>query len=196
MAWECLLTKAFDRRFEVIADFLKGKTKDKTILDLNCGTAGTVKYLKQDYKLYYGNDIDPQYIKIAKYYKIPKTKFEVKQDRLIDMPHDILIHAGYGAGEFIKNKYESPSAIPVLKTLILDYEPRIIVFECIQDYAGFLSKEFTHFLIDNNYMVAGDKSFEIYSNQKDKKLNYRQIKAYEKKDFQLRLAHPASISAV
>jgi len=65
MAWEYLQTDKFDRRFKPIVEYLKDKTKDKVILDLDCGTAPIAKYLERDWKEYIGNDIEKEFKKQA-----------------------------------------------------------------------------------------------------------------------------------
>ena len=138
MAWEYLQTSEWDKRLEIIAKFLKGKTAGKSIFDIDCGTARLLDFIDHDFASYYGNDINPAYIAEANGRDVPNTVFETLDDKyLMDVdlnPIDILLAIGMGAGEYVINKYESKTLTDIFKRIVDEYKPGIVVAETIKAY--------------------------------------------------------------
>jgi len=135
MAWEYLQNKDFELRFRVIAAYLKGKTRDKVILDLDCGTANTVLFLEPDYKCYIGNDICKEYLKTASQYKVEKTRFYCLSDKelgdVLKEKVNVLLALGLGAGT---HPMESPTLSDSLIFFIKRDKPEIVVIEAVTEY--------------------------------------------------------------
>jgi len=130
MAWEYLETEKYKARLLPIVEFLKGKTKDKTIIDIDCGTAPLLAELEPDWKTYFGNDIDNYFITKARGRNIPKTLFLTETDDKIILNHDILICLGYGAGQDTKQPLESSTLFDSIVRLS-KFKPEIIIIEMI-----------------------------------------------------------------
>lgn len=125
MPWDYLIDKKNEGRWEIIADLIKDKVKDKVIVDVDCGIAGVVKYLK-DFKFYYGNDIEPKYIEHCKNYNIPNTEFElISDDRVRVEGIDILMVLGFGC----EGEHESTTLFNTFSRLVRIHSPEYIIFE-------------------------------------------------------------------
>lgn len=133
MAWEYL--PLMDRRLLVIAKYLKGKTKDKTIVDINCLDARLLQYINSDFKKYLGNDIQ------NKFPIHPKAEFKQLPDDVYVkeiQEVDILLYLGIGGYEIKRNALESKTATSSIRFLILKHYPQIVITECIRYYEKIL----------------------------------------------------------
>lgn len=123
MAWEYL--DEMKERVEAIANLIKDKTKDKVVVDLNCGKAPLRKLIP--YKKYIGNDII-------------NTDFEgfIQQDDKVFCRElkecDVLIHIGMGGHEITHEKLESPTSTESTNYIIQNLRPKLVVLECITEF--------------------------------------------------------------
>lgn len=163
-------------RFKLIASYLEGKTINKNIVDLNCGIAGVLKFIKPNFTSYYGNDVESKYINIAKEYNVLDTTFEVKDDKEVwfeDGKIDILMLLGYGAGEYAKGDIgESKTAIESFQKLAVYYMPEIIVIECIEAFEtkfAFMTEQ-AIYLAQRGYLIDLEASLAFGKGELDKRL--------------------------
>lgn len=150
MTWEYLEQQNFDKRFEIIVQFLKGKTKDKVIVDLDCGSAKLCKFLEPDWLTYVGNDIDEKYIRMAKEHNVPKTSFYLKSDEHVDECTDILIVMGYGGQEITHAEEESKTLNSSIKRIVEKHQPEIVILEMIKPFSICMD-DFKKFLESRGY---------------------------------------------
>ncbi|MFA6971375.1 MAG: hypothetical protein WC208_08250 [Gallionella sp.] len=157
MAWEYL--PQVDDRFKVIASYLKGKTKDKVIVDLNCLEARLTKYIDQDFAKYLGNDLQDKFPVLS------KAEFKIARDdefvRSLDRC-DILVVAGMGGWEITKEPLESKTATESARFVISTLKPQIIALESVREFEGIISflEAFTiagkYNLVLKKYLDLGD----------------------------------------
>jgi len=132
MAWEYLQTDKFDKRFKPIVEYLKDKTKDKVILDLDCGTAPIARYLERDWKEYIGNDIEKEFKKqaekngISDFWNMDDEEF-ARKIKLCD----ILLCLGMGGGDIQESEPESKTLRQSLIKIAEKCKPKIIILEGI-----------------------------------------------------------------
>jgi hypothetical protein len=134
MSWEYLQTSAFDNRLLPIADFLKGRTKNKRILDLDCGTAPLATHLEPDWRSYVGNDIRPEYSEIA---MSRGVDFRLLPDTAIAKgryPCDILLSLGLGGGDMTLEPSESPTLRDSILTISRKRKPSIVILEGVNRF--------------------------------------------------------------
>jgi hypothetical protein len=115
----------FNVRYEVVAAYLHGRTKDQVILDLNCGQAQLSHYIS-DAAAYHANDL----------YQTPSTKgihFMQCDDTEVNLACDILICLGYGAGDYTGNLWES-ATIGHSIVRLANHQPQYIVIEMSQKW--------------------------------------------------------------
>ena len=127
MAWEYL--PQMDQRLRVIASFLKGKTKDKTIVDLDCLEARLLKYIDHDFKKYIGNDILDRFP-----VSIDKTEFYLTTDeKMVDVVNEcnILLVLGAGGWEITKEELESKTLTDSVNAIIKKCRPKYVVKEAV-----------------------------------------------------------------
>ena len=132
MNWEYLQTNKFDRRFDPIVKYLKGKTKKKYILDLDGGTAPLAKYLKNDWKVYICNDTEKDFEKQA--YSNGISYFHNVEDDIISEIHpvcDILLCLGMSNTEHFASEPESKTLRQSLVKIAEKCKPEIIILEGI-----------------------------------------------------------------
>jgi len=132
MAHEYLQSKKLDKRFQIAADFLKCKTENQIIVDLNCGSSRILDYIEDDYWLYMGNDIDKTLLR-------PNTKKTVflhnKDDEIVSIvkvypfPVDILLVFGMGAGDVHESPYESPTLQKSVLEILECAQPKYLLLE-------------------------------------------------------------------
>ena len=131
MAWEYLYDK-MDFRVWTIAGYLKGKTKDKVIFDLNGMHCPLLKYIDHDYKEYIANDL--QTVFPSEY---PRCRFHTISDVLMiyRLPVvDIMIAIGIGGHEITNEPLESPTSTESTISIINKCKPSIVILENIQDF--------------------------------------------------------------
>ena len=174
MTWEYLQTEELDLRLKIIAAYLKGKTKDRVIVDLDCGTARLIKFLEKNFKLYYGNDVNEELIEIARGYGIKNSEFVVLPDNRVTEKIneiDILLMLGYGAGEYVRNDVESETLADSFKNLVAKFSPKIVIVEGIdlweRNYKAYSQikkflKEKGYLLDYETYLQIGDVPDEVY----------------------------------
>ncbi len=129
MAWEYL--PQADERFKVVAEYLKGRTKDKVIVDLNCLEARLTRFIEPDFAKYKGNDVQDKFPVLS------KGEFVIaRDDQFVQNLYrcDILIAAGIGGYEISRHPLESPTSTASTKFIIRNLQPEIIVLEAIQDF--------------------------------------------------------------
>ena len=161
--WPYLQNEIFDLRFEKAVPMI-GSVKDKVILDLNCGTARMLQYLLEDFKLYIGNDINEDFLEIAKKWKVgkPVTFILCRDDEIMSFLAgvvDIFMCFGINSGQ---NKgLESETEFETFKKVIEKFLPETVVCETWDNYVrdyGLISQR-ADFLKPFNYKEVG--SFAI-----------------------------------
>lgn len=131
MTWE-YLNEETDHRFVPIAAYLKGKTKDKMIIDLDCLEGRILNFLDHDYLGYKGNDI-----LIDRF--VGGYKATIKQQtskNFVKTIHrcDILLLLGYTGDHPEVSEKEDHDLTNSAKYMVDRFEPGIIVLECWLDY--------------------------------------------------------------
>ena len=129
MTWEYLNEKT-DHRIIPIAQYLKGKTKGKFIIDLDCLEGRILKYLEPDYMSYKGNDILTD--RFIGGYKATIKKQKSKEFVKTLKRCDILLVLGYS---HLQN--EPREDVDVADSTIhgvMTCKPEIVVLECWWDY--------------------------------------------------------------
>lgn len=137
MAWEYLEKEAYRQRLIPIVSFLEGKTKDKIIIDLDCGTAPLVSELKPDWYIYFGNDHTTKFTDEAIMRKVKNTRFSYQQDHhIVENVEqcDILLCLGYGAGDLKPEPLESSTLRGSLIKIAKKCKPEFIIIEMIQPF--------------------------------------------------------------
>lgn len=138
MAWEYL--ELMDRRLEVVADYLNGKTKDKVMVDIDCLEARLLMYITHNFKKYLGNDV---------LNKFPTVKganfFQMKDDAFVKIIDkcDILLVFGYGGYEISNEPLESATLIDSVKYLVNKTKPEIVILESVWEFEPITSKIIT-----------------------------------------------------
>jgi len=161
MAWEYLDTEKWDERFIPIANYLKDKTKNKVIIDLNCGSARLHKYLDDDFKAYIGNDTRDLDCREDIDFKCQTDGEFVKEVTQCD----ILLYIGAGGGYFTKNEDESEYGYLAFLDLVRRFRPRYIAVESIiawQEHYGFftrLEKELPWYTLVREESITVEDSF-------------------------------------
>jgi hypothetical protein len=134
--WEYLYKMDF--RAWLVAGYLKGKTKDKVIFDINCMHAPLLKYLDQDYKEYIGNDL--QMVFPGQY---PRCRFyQTTDDRMNERLEevDILVAFGIGGYEITKEPDESSTVTQSIKDIIKTHKPEIVILESVQSFSSIIEE--------------------------------------------------------
>ncbi len=166
MAWEYL--PEVDERFRVIAGYLKGKTKDKVIVDLNCLEARLTKYIEPDFAKYLGNDIQDKFPVLS------KAEFKIAKDdefvRSLDRC-DILIWTGIGGYEITKEPLESKTATESARFVISTLKPKIIALESVREFEGIISY-LEAFTIAGRYGLALKKYLDLGDSWVKKRIVY------------------------
>lgn len=138
MAWEYL--SLMDRRLEVVADYLNGKTKNKVIVDLDCLEARLLMYITHNFKKYLGNDVLNKFpsIKAANFFQMTDEKFVQTIEEC-----DILLVFGYGGFEITGEQLESQTLNDSVKYLVGKTKPEIVILESVWEFEPITSKIIT-----------------------------------------------------
>lgn len=124
-----------DSRGKTYADIIKSDVKDSIIVDLNCGKAPIFNYI-DNYKYYYGNDLQPEFItELTDLAKGKSALFELKSDKDVKLEKiDVLMLLGCGAQTLHSGPSpESNSDFLSLMRLISENNPKIVVLEFVQE---------------------------------------------------------------
>jgi GT2 family glycosyltransferase len=154
MTWEYL--PQCDKRFEIAASYLKGKTKDKVIVDLDCLEARLLKYISHDFAKYLGNDI------LVRFPNIPKTEFHpYPDDQFVAnlKKCDILCVFGHGGYEITGQNEESKTLTESIKKVVSRLEPQTVILEAVQYFEPIIGKIITkgYDLKIKEYMDLGEE---------------------------------------
>lgn len=129
-----------DLRYKIIADYLNDKVEDKTVWDLNCGTARLLKYLDAEWKEYIANDTMREYIDVVRGYNAPNLSVSVSEDteclrEIIEAKKaiDILVDLGHGAGDH-QDCPESPTQTATVYLCLRDLKPEVFIYENVDSY--------------------------------------------------------------
>ena len=131
MTWEYLNEKC-DERLVIIADYLKGKTKDKFIVDLDCLEGRILNYLDHDYMSYKGNDV-----LVDRF--VGGYKATIKQQKSKEFVKtlnrcDILLVLGFTDYADNTNPVEDQDLVNSVKYMLGEKEPKIVVIETWYNY--------------------------------------------------------------
>lgn len=124
-----------DSRGKTYADIIKSDVKDSIIIDLNCGKAPIFNHI-DNYKYYYGNDLQPEFIaELTELAKGKNALFELKSDIDVKLEKiDILMLLGCGAQTLHSGSSpESKSDFTTLLRLISEHYPKIVVLEFVKE---------------------------------------------------------------
>lgn len=132
MTWEYLDNRC-DDRLKIVADYLKGKTKGKYIVDLDCLEGRILNYLEHDYMCYKGNDlIEDRFVGGYKaIFKKQSSKDFVKTLSRCDI---LLVFGMTDVGDNV-SPLEDQDLNNSIKHVIGELEPKIVVIETWYDYA-------------------------------------------------------------
>ncbi len=162
-----LATKPFEKRYEVVAEFLEGKIDNPVVADINCGQPLFKNHIK--YKEYFANDV---HIPVD----VADIKFERKTDSEVDYKADVLCVFGYGGGEFTNHPKESKTTKDSILRMV-KHKPRFVVIESARkwqtDYQLFT--RFDEDLTDYKVVLKKDLDIEPNEHYHDK----RMIRIYE-----------------
>ena len=143
--WPYLQNKFFDIRFEKAIQMI-GLVKDKIILDLNCGTARMLQYLPEDFTQYIGNDINQEFLEIARKWKTGPVTLKItlhccRDDEIMnclnsaDVCTKIDIFMNFGINPGVVNKgIESETEFETFKKVIGKFLPEIVICEGWTNY--------------------------------------------------------------
>jgi GT2 family glycosyltransferase len=153
MSWEYL--PELDERLKVAAKYLDGKTKGKTIVDLDCLEARLLQYIDHDFEVYLGNDVQERFP------TCPKTRFSIaKDDEFVPTltKCDILTVFGHGGYEITKEGAESPTLTNSIKYVIDHLKPEIVVLEAVWAFEPIISEIITegYKLVLKQYLELGN----------------------------------------
>ncbi len=160
--WPYLASKHFMERFEKAISMI-GSVKDKIILDLNCGRAGMLKYLPEDFKLYIGNDINEDFLKIAKKWKTKKNStifILCRDDEIMDYLSGVDIFMCFGINSGQNKGIESETEFETFKKVVEKFLPEVVVCEIWKNYENCLIQR-ADFLKPFNYKEVGEWSQKI-----------------------------------
>ena len=128
--WPYLQNEIFDSRFEKAIEMI-GSVKDKVILDLNCGTARMLQYLPDDFKLYIGNDINDDFLEIARKWKTknPATFIHCRDDEIMGYLSKVDIFMCFGINSGQNKGIESETEFETFKKVAGIFLPEVVVCE-------------------------------------------------------------------
>lgn len=150
MTWEYLDNRN-DGRLRIIAEYLKGKTKGKFIVDLDCLEGRMLNYLDHDYMSYKGNDL------IVDRW-VGGYKATIKQQTSKDFVRtlkqcDILLVLGYtDAGDNI-SPLEDHDLTNSVKYVVGELEPKVVVIETWYDYND-ANRRLSEWCINLGYKIS------------------------------------------
>lgn len=131
MTWE-YLNHETDHRMVEIAKYLKGKTKNKMIVDLDCLEGRILNFLDHDYMSYKGNDILVDRF-VGGYKATIKQQTSKNFVKTLEQC-DILLLLGYTGDHPEVSEKEDHDLTNSAKYVIDRFEPRIVVLECWLEY--------------------------------------------------------------
>jgi hypothetical protein len=135
MNWDYLNEQA-DHRIIPIAKYLKGKTKDKFIVDLDCLEGRILKYLEHDYMSYKGNDLITD--RFIGGYKATIKKQKSKNFVKTINKCDILLVLGFS--NLQNEPREDVDLADSVIHVVMTCKPEIIVLECWLEYKSQVDK--------------------------------------------------------
>ncbi len=168
--WPYLQNKELDIRFKKAVSMI-GSVEGKVILDMNCGRARMLQYLPEDFKLYIGNDINDDFLEIARKWKTksPATFVHCRDDEIMGYLSkvDIFMHFGINTG--VNKGVESETEFETFKKVVEKFLPETVVCEGWNYYEKnykIISQRFD-FLKLFNYKEIGeffmtDRTLKVY----------------------------------
>ncbi len=135
--WPYLATSNLNLRFEKAVSMI-GSIKDKVILDLNCGRAGMLQYLSEDFTQYIGNDINQEFLEIARKWKNGPVSLKIAlhclpDDKIMDHLTKVDIFMCFGIS-VENNSIESRTSFETFKKVIEKFLPETVVCETWDNY--------------------------------------------------------------
>ncbi len=170
--WPYLQNKELDLRFEKALEMI-GSVKDKIILDLNCGRATMLQYLPEDFKLYIGNDINDDFLEIARKWetKSPSTFIHCRDDEIMGYLTKVDIFMQFGINAGVNKGIESETEFETFKKVAEKFLPEVVVCEgwdyyekehkIISQRADFL-KPFDYKEIGEFFMTDRTRTLKVY----------------------------------
>jgi hypothetical protein len=153
LSWE-YLNERCDDRLKIISKYLKGKTKGKFIVDLDCLEGRILNYLEHDYMSYKGNDlIEDRWVGGYKATFKKETSVEFVKDLT---QCDILLLLGY-TGDYENVSEKEDHRLTVSAEFLIDkFSPEIVVIEVWVEYRGG-QDEMVKYCQDKGYKIALSK---------------------------------------
>lgn len=154
-AWEYLDTDIFQSRFAIVGAYLRGKIRNKVIVDLNCGASTSLNnFLTPDYALYVANDVA-----FSRDCEIPCVRLLKEDDtkmlarlQLITSVVDVFVHMG-GIARLSMEDVESKTDSISGREIVDFYKPKIVILEAIRSFALGLYKDYLP-VMKENYRMA------------------------------------------
>lgn len=149
MTWEYLDDRC-DERLKIIAGYLKGKTKGKFIVDLDCLEGRILNYLEHDYMSYKGNDLITD--RFVGGYKATIKK-QTSKEFVKNIPKcDILFVLGMTDVIDDVSPQEDWDLNDSVKKVIVEHHPKIVVIETWYDYRD-ANKRMSQWCVDCGYKI-------------------------------------------
>jgi hypothetical protein len=163
MTWDYLCSTSTDFRLWPIVGYLRGKTRGRTLVDLNCLQARLALYVT-DCARYLGNDLvdHPDRPKSVTFSQQPDDAF------CRTLPAcDVLVVLGYCGRDFRGRAEESATLDESVRTIVARHRPAIVILEGVQAYGWKLramAEESRyllryHFAMEDDYTVGEDFTF-------------------------------------
>lgn len=159
MTWEYLNDKC-DERLKIIAKYLKGKTKDKFIIDLDCLEGRILNYLDHDYMSYKGNDLIIDRF-VGGYKATIKQQSSKNFVKTIDKC-DILLVLGMTDIADDVSPLEDWDLHDSVKKVIEDHKPKIVVIETWYDYSG-ANRRMAEHCINRGYKLKIEQEIDPHT---------------------------------
>jgi hypothetical protein len=181
MTWEYLDEDIFQTRFGIVAAYLKGKTENKTILDLNCGKDFPIlKYLSTDFRQYIGNDIAIDVGLVGNNDLLLKMDdrhiLEFLKDKVKEV--DILLHLGCGGHAISGESVESATDTETGGEIIRNYKPEIFILESVEKYFHHVLGQYGHVLNEESYKIT--HTLRLVIDEKEDFINHRVFRFFER----------------
>lgn len=164
MTWDYL--PDLDERLHVVAEFLRGRTGDRVIVDVNCLEARLLRYINADYRRYIGNDLQDRFplsYPRTEFHRVPDDDFAY----MVDECDILLVLGGCPKG---KCKLESQTLMESVSEIIDRTHPGIVVVETVEQYVHGCD------LLRSEYPIAVDRKLDLG----DAWTHKRRVRIYER----------------
>lgn len=165
-AWEYLDEPAFQTRFGVVAAYLRGRTQNKVIVDLNCGhNAGLLRYLPSPVR-YIGNDvlIDPSVVLGP----VSDWLLDIKDSKMLGWLKqnvgtvDIFLHLGYGGRDLSGEEAESATELDSGIAIVSHFKPELIILESVRKFMEYMRAQYEN-CIEDDYQIRDTIRLNIFT---------------------------------